>query len=140
MVNSPAYPCQALSDFLEKLSRVHPKVFFKPIFTCAASGKDLTIANQLCILTVVAKYLPDFWSRDPEMMAVALMSNTTSMKSASGGEGPIWGKTQVGQSVLLVELIEYLRAVRKMKDVAIVSAINYQTSMFFTVIVRLRAR
>ncbi|KAI0947727.1 hypothetical protein AcW1_009415 [Taiwanofungus camphoratus] len=122
VVNSPAYPCQALSDFLEKLSRVHPKVFFKPIFTCAASGKDLTITNQLCILTVVAKYLPDFWSRDPEMMAVALMSNTTSMKSASGGEGPIWGKTQVGQSVLLVELIEYLRAVRKMKDVAITAS------------------
>ncbi|GBE83781.1 hypothetical protein SCP_0508370 [Sparassis crispa] len=124
MANSPECPCSPLSSFFDTVSRLYPKLFFKPVFTCAASAKDLTIANQICVLTAVSKYLPDFWFRDADMMAVALMSDATAMKVKQQVEGPAWGKPRIGQSVLLLELIEHLRTVRQSKDLGATAMSN----------------
>ncbi|OBZ67524.1 hypothetical protein A0H81_12594 [Grifola frondosa] len=128
MADPPEYPCTPLSVFLETVSRMCPKAFFKPIFTCAVSSKDLTIANQLCVFRIIAKYMPDFWTFDAEMMSVALMSETSNTKSRGKGAAPTWGKVRLGQLVLLFELIEHLRTVRDSKDLSALSA----AAKFFT--------
>ena len=120
MAEPPAVPNTQLSSLLSFVSRAHPKLFFKPLFTCAASSKDLTIANQLCILSVITRFMPDFWIRDAEMLSVALMSEPVSSKTASQG-GTSIRTTRLGQMVLLVELIEQLRSVRAAKDLSMVN-------------------
>lgn len=62
------------------------------------------------------------------MMAVALMSDTAARKKVSGSP-PTWGKSRLGQSVLLVELTEKLRAIRLSKDISSVSCITSYISL-----------
>lgn len=101
------------------MSRAYPKLFFKPIFTCAASAKDLTIGTQLCVLTCLAKYLPDFWFRDADMVSVAIMSDPAGAKSPPTQNGT-WGRARTGQSILLVELVNAIRAARLARDMRVV--------------------
>ncbi|PCH35413.1 hypothetical protein WOLCODRAFT_133859 [Wolfiporia cocos MD-104 SS10] len=132
MSDPPEYPCHPLSEYLDLVSRMHPQLFFKPLFTCAASGKELTIANQICILNCIAKYLPDFWCRDAGMMSVALISDLGGAKQqpAPQGEGPVWGRARLGQSVLLVELTQFLRSVREAKDIAVTAqAVRFSVAL-----------
>lgn len=121
MANTPEDPCQPLIDFLDSISRMYPKLFYKPIFTCAASGKDLTIANHICVLSCLSHYLTDFWCRDADMMSVALMSDAAGAKPPTQPTGTVWGRERIGQSVLILELINHLRNVRQTKDVMLVS-------------------
>lgn len=89
---------------------MYPQIFYKPLFACAASSKELTIQNHLAILTAISKFLPDFWIRDAEMVSVALMSEGSSKLS---GMKPVWAEARLGQLALLVELIEYIQAIRQ---------------------------
>ncbi|CAL1699709.1 unnamed protein product [Somion occarium] len=132
LIADPAeVPCHALCDFLEAISRAYPKVFYKPLFICAASSKEITVAAQLQTLAAISTYVPDFWTRDPEMMAVALMSDTTGLKGKAPAQPiPTWGKSRLGQSVLLIELIEQLRMIRHSKDMtATVPAVKFATAL-----------
>ena len=60
---------------------------------------------------MISRFLSDFWTRDAEMLSVALMSEGTNKPS---GEKPVWGKARLGQSTLLVELIHRVQALRNM--------------------------
>ena len=104
----PAPPCLPLADLLDTISQMYPQLFYKPLFACAASNKEPAVQNYLTVLTVIARYLPDFWTRDAEMISVALMSE--------GGNKPTdveadvtWGRAKLGQSALLTELIARVR-------------------------------
>ncbi|KAJ7185784.1 hypothetical protein C8R46DRAFT_937409 [Mycena filopes] len=112
----PQHPCLPLTAFLDKVSQIYPQVFYKPLFSCAASNKDVTVLNYLCAITAVARFLPDFWTRDAEMMSVALMSAGAGGSKSSGAAGPTWGTARLGQSVLLLEVIGRIQAIRRMKD------------------------
>lgn len=92
------------------MSQMYPQLFYKPLFACAASAKELTVQNYLSTLTVISRFLPDFWTRDPEMVSVALMSE--SANKTQGGV-PTQGKARLGQSALLVELIGRVQVLRK---------------------------
>lgn len=129
MASAPEYPCEPLSEFLQLVSRAYPKVFFKPIFTCAASAKDLTIAMQLSVLTCIARYMPDLWCRDADMMSVALMSDPAGAKVRSNEGNVTWGRTRMGQLVLLLELIAFMQRVRRVNDVALVSMAFFMGSV-----------
>ncbi|KAJ7441775.1 hypothetical protein B0H11DRAFT_2251834 [Mycena galericulata] len=111
----PQHPCLPLTDFLDKVSQLYPQVFYKPLFSCAASNKDFAVLNHLCAITAIARFLPDFWTRDAEMMSVALMSGA-GKTSAAVDAAPGWGTARLGQSVLLVEMIGRIQAVRRTKD------------------------
>ncbi|KAF8162457.1 hypothetical protein K438DRAFT_1985106 [Mycena galopus ATCC 62051] len=114
----PPYPCLPLTDFLDKVSQLYPQVFYKPLFLCAASNKEVTVLNHLCGITAVARFLPDFWTRDAEMMSVVLMSGGAGGKQqqAAPDTAPVWGAARLGQSVLLLEMIGQIQAIRRMKD------------------------
>lgn len=80
------------------------------------------MANHICAITLLSKFLPDFWTRDAEMMSIALMSGATGgMKKEDVSAAPIWGMARLGQSVLLVELIGHIQAVRRAKEGSSVS-------------------
>jgi hypothetical protein len=88
---------------------MYPQIFYKPLFGCAASSKELTVQNYLAILSIISRFLPGFWTRDAEMVSVALMSDGTNKSSESK---PTWGKARLGQSALLVELIDQAHLLR----------------------------
>ena len=122
MANPPELPCPELSDFLESVALSCPKAFFKPVFTCAASMKDLTIANQLCALHAISQFYPAMWSHDPEMMSIALMTDPKTARTATNEQDATTskGKARYGQLVLVVELIQHLKQVRQVRDPALV--------------------
>lgn len=119
----PAYPYSPLTNLLDTIARLYPQVFYKLLFSCATSSKEFTVVNHLCAMVVVSKFLPDFWIRDAEMMAVALMSDIGGKKSEDPGSIS-WTQARLGQCVLLVELIGRLQAARHQKEVSSVSSFH----------------
>lgn len=117
----PEEPAPRLQRFLEDVAQSFPKIFYKPLFTCAAANKDLNVITQLCFLNALAKVLPDFWFRDAEMMSVALMSDAAGKTppTSTDGQLPV-SKARVGQYVLMIELLEQLRAVTQSRDLGMV--------------------
>lgn len=113
----PVYPCAPLTNLLDTIARLYPQVFYKPLFSCAASSKEFTVVNHLCVIVIVSKFLPDFWIRDAEMMSVALMSDAGGRKATISENGNrTWAKARLGQSVLLLELIGRIQAARHEKE------------------------
>ncbi|RDB29723.1 hypothetical protein Hypma_014167 [Hypsizygus marmoreus] len=111
----PAYPHVPLTNLLDTIARLYPQIFYKPLFSCAASSKEFTVVNYLCVIVVVAKFLPDFWIRDAEMISVALMSDVGgSMTTADSGR--TWPKARLGQCVVMLELIGRIQAARNVKE------------------------
>ncbi|KAJ3513514.1 hypothetical protein NLJ89_g2905 [Agrocybe chaxingu] len=110
----PPYPFPELTMLFSSLSRLLPPIFFKPMFACAASDKEVIVVNHLCTLQVHAKYVKDYWIRDVEMMCVALLGEAGS--APSGNMEGQWGNVRLGQLVLLVELIGKVQDVRHEKE------------------------
>jgi hypothetical protein len=103
-----------MTAFLSILSRTWPPLFYKPLFACAASDKEVIVVNHLCTIQVHAKYVQDYWTRDPEMLCVALLSDI-GLKDSGGGNKK-WAKARLGQLVLLVELIGKFQKLRHEKE------------------------
>ncbi|KDR79961.1 hypothetical protein GALMADRAFT_242128 [Galerina marginata CBS 339.88] len=112
--NPPPHPFAALSSFLTSLSRTLPPVFFRPLFACTASDKEVIVVNHLCTLQVHSKYVEDYWVRDVEMMCMALLGDAGSV--SPGGMQGQWGVARLGQLVLLVELIGKIQKIRLEKE------------------------
>ncbi|EJD06540.1 uncharacterized protein FOMMEDRAFT_165313 [Fomitiporia mediterranea MF3/22] len=128
----PSSSYEPLSRLLASLAAMHPQIFYKPLFVCAASTKEETISRQLAVLITLAQFMPNFWTTDPEMVSVALMSDPGSgavpgKGKAKEGRPPTWGKARLGQSVVLLELIGKLRIIRedhsKIQDAGMVSGV-----------------
>jgi len=88
-------------------------VFYKPLFKCAASSKMLTIVNQLGVIATLSVFLPDFWTRDTEMILVALMNDSAVILQP--GSNKKWAQAKLGQVIILVELIARVKAVPRAK-------------------------
>jgi hypothetical protein len=126
----PAFPCPSLTNVLDTIARLYPQVFYKVIFSCAASSKEFTIVNHLCAMVVVSKFLPDFWSRDAEMMAVALMSDIGGKKMLEDSAPLSWTKARLGQCILLIELIGRIQAARHEREASPVSLVHIHVYRF----------
>lgn len=125
-----------LTAFLVLVSQRYPQQFYKPIFTCAASNKEKTVAEQLRILDALALHVPAFWTTDSEMMAVALMSDVGSAKakdSAESGKGLVWGTARIGQCVVLLELIGSIRKLVELKSEASSNSVSFKAIAVRTV-------
>ncbi|KAI9507284.1 hypothetical protein F5148DRAFT_1285409 [Russula earlei] len=117
VLDPPPLPFLPLTELLEILSKHFPKLFYKPLFACAAGSKVSYIRDHLRTVTMLARYLPSFWIRDAEMLMVAVMSNSgTIEKDLQESAGPSWGQVRLGKLVILVELIAYIQGTRQDKD------------------------
>ncbi|KAG1823370.1 uncharacterized protein BJ212DRAFT_1476259 [Suillus subaureus] len=54
VANPPPLHYSELTGVLDKASRTYPHVFFKPLFTCAASSKAFTIGHQLGVIAAIS--------------------------------------------------------------------------------------
>ena len=108
---------------------MYPQIFYKPLFACAASSKDLTVQNHLAVMTAISRFLPDFWIRDAEMLSVALMSEGANKRSDAK---PVWGKARLGQSALLAELIYRAQDERKAQTSSTVRICTYLLHMLLS--------
>ncbi|KAG6915507.1 hypothetical protein DXG01_011132 [Tephrocybe rancida] len=113
----PPYPCIPLTNLLDTIARLYPQVFYKPLFLCAASSKEFTVVNHLCVIVIVSKFLSDFWIRDAEMVSVALMSDGG--KKAPETDRKAWTKPRLGQAVIMLELIGSIQAARHEKEASL---------------------
>ncbi|KAF5334688.1 hypothetical protein D9611_011945 [Ephemerocybe angulata] len=107
-----------LGNLLNTISRLYPPIFFKPLFLCAVSAKEFTVVNHLCTIVTYSRYVEDFWVRDPEMLSMALLSDTGGSKESvmwSSANVP-WTAARLGQSVLMVEFINQLQTMRRLKE------------------------
>ncbi|KAG8996876.1 hypothetical protein FRB90_012614, partial [Tulasnella sp. 427] len=112
LTDDPLAPSTALTALLTTLSEMAPTLFYRPLFVCAASTKDTTVVTHLRVLAAISKHLPTFWTANDEMVAVALMSDPgNSYMKGKGKEisGPSWGKSRVGQCVVILELIAHVQ-------------------------------
>ncbi len=117
--NPPPLPCLALTTLFNGLSQAYPQIFYKPLFLCAVSVKEVAVVNHLCTITIISRVLPDFWVRDAEMISVAVMSDIGGSGDANGkgkAKEGAWGNARLGQSVLLVELIGKVQGIRRDKE------------------------
>ncbi|KAI0087407.1 hypothetical protein BDY19DRAFT_893157 [Irpex rosettiformis] len=120
----PELPSPALSRFLNVVSRTHPKIFFRPLFSCAAAHKDATVIQQLKILNAISRLIPDFWTRDADMMSIALTSIVTVPKASSTSDIRASNKARIGQLALILEVLERIRLAGSSKDLSEMTAIN----------------
>ncbi|KAL0573630.1 hypothetical protein V5O48_008326 [Marasmius crinis-equi] len=108
-----------LTSLMNAISSMHPKLFYRPLFTLAASSRDYAVATHLCTLVAIARWLPDFWVRDAEMIAVAVMSDLGAggkSSSQSISSSRQYGFASLGQSVILVEVIGQIQKARRAKE------------------------
>ena len=106
-------PDSPITELLLLIAKRYPQVFFKPLFLCAASNKELIIANYLRTLITLSTYLPNILTSNAEMMSVALLGNLPNIGSAEKKDQPTWEQARLGHCVVVVELISRLRALRK---------------------------
>jgi len=106
-------PDPSITELLFSTAKRYPQIFFRPLFSCAASNKELIIANYLRILITLSTYLPNILTSNAEMMSVALMGNLSSTGSIDETSNPTWEQARLGHCVVMVELISRLRTLRK---------------------------
>lgn len=106
-------PDSSVTELLLLIAKRYPQVFFKPLFLCAASNKELIIANYLRILITLSTYLPNILTSNAEMMSVALLGNLPITGTADEKNEPTWEQAKFGHCVVVMELICRLRALRK---------------------------
>ncbi|KAF7316109.1 RRM domain-containing protein [Mycena indigotica] len=111
----PPHPSLPLTALLTKLAELYPPIFYRPLFLCAAATSEISVAEHLVGICALARFVPDYWTKDAEMIGVALVGGGGSKtKNPSGDTGKIaWGTARLGQSVLLVEVIGRIQAVRR---------------------------
>ncbi|ESK89667.1 unc-80-like protein [Moniliophthora roreri MCA 2997] len=119
-------PERTLTSLLDNISRLYPQIFYKPLFSLAASSKEIAVANHLCSLVGIARWLPDFWVRDAEMIAVAVMSDLSgkgkNQSSSPVSERKEFAVASLGQSVILVEIISKIQKARKEREIPALSS------------------
>ncbi|KAK2461214.1 hypothetical protein APHAL10511_006741 [Amanita phalloides] len=109
----PPFPSPDLSNLLGLLSYQYPHMFYKSLFSCAASAKEYVVIDHLRTMTTVAKYVPDFLVRDAEMICVALVNDIGKKTELTP---PTFKAARLGQLVILVELIVQAQIARHRKD------------------------
>jgi len=106
-------PDPSITELLLSTAKRYPQIFFRPLFSCAASNKELIIANYLRILITLSTYLPNILTSNAEMMSVALMGNLSNTGSIDETSDPTWEQARLGHCVVMVELISRLRTLRE---------------------------
>ncbi len=111
LADDPPPSSPELTALLTLLSDTVPTLFFRPVIACARSNQDANVVAQLRIIGGVARQLPSFWIKNDEMIAVALM--TAPNTSTIGHD--IWAKPRLGQCVIMLELINHIKALTRSK-------------------------
>lgn len=108
-----AIPDPSVIELLLLIAKRYPQVFFKPLFLCAASNKELIIANYLRILITLSTYLPNILTSNAEMISVALLGSLPNAGNTDEKREPVRERARLGHCVVVVELISRLRSLRK---------------------------
>ena len=114
--DEPPYPCLPLTTLFATLSNSYPQLMYKPLFSCAAATKEVSIVNHLRTINSIAKFVPNFWTQNAEMMSVALSSDIGGSSGKDQVADGTWSKARLGQSMLLVELIGSIQSVRRDRE------------------------
>lgn len=117
-MRDPIPPSGDFRGFLDGLALNHPQLFYKPLFTCAATTKDHVVVDQLRILAALGAHIPDILTRDADMTAIVLLSGGGGVLGKGKGKEdapPRWITARAGQSAIMFELIFKLDTLTKSK-------------------------
>ncbi|KIY73014.1 hypothetical protein CYLTODRAFT_366316 [Cylindrobasidium torrendii FP15055 ss-10] len=144
--DEPPQPCIELTMLFNALSLKYPKIFYKPLFFCAAATKEISLINHLCSVNSLAKFLPDFWIRDADMISVAIAREVGGDTGETGPGALNWGEARAGQSVLVISLIGKIQSLRRDKEsnsiteTALVNAVKFVYQLEARLAAALQAR
>lgn len=132
-----------LPELLKFISEVLPQTFFKPLFSLATSSSSkfssgehdseaiggigpgtIALANTLCVVHVLGAIVQDWWLRDAEMICIALLGDVSSDSGDKRGDedkDKTRGRVGLGQMIVLLELVNKLRMVRRLRDSTVTS-------------------
>lgn len=120
-MRDPIPPSGDFRGFLDGLALNHPQLFYKPLFTCAATPKDHVVVDQLRILAALETHIPDILTRDADMTAIVLLSGGGGVLGKGKGKEdapPRWVTARAGQSAIMFELIFKLDALTQNKGIS----------------------
>lgn len=119
MVREPLPIDDEFRGLLQGLAHNHPQLFYRPLFTCAATTKDHVVVDQLRIFVALTRHMPDLLTHDADMTAVALVSSGRNVEG-SGKEkdnaAPQWTAARPGQLAIILELIFRLEQLMKQRS------------------------
>lgn len=99
--------------FLAWLSRSHPQLFYKPLFSCSASTSSTTLLPHLKLVAAISDVvgLAKFWTQaDPQMVVIVLMGDVAPKapkgKGKEGEEAIV--NIKLGRYAVLINLIDAL--------------------------------
>ena len=98
----------ALTRLLSTIASNLPKLFYKPVFACAAASKDSTTVSHLRTIVQLSRFFPEFWIGDTEMLIVALMSNGNAAPGATPRPRP-------GQLVVMMEILAHIKSIAQVR-------------------------
>ncbi|KAF9052238.1 hypothetical protein BDZ89DRAFT_1032376 [Hymenopellis radicata] len=108
--------CYGFVQVLPQEVRKQVMVVMLPVLNDVAATKEISVVNHLCIIQRSAKFLPDFWTHNAEMISVALMSDIGGSSGKDNDAEGNWGTARLGQSVLLVELTGRIQEIRHERE------------------------
>ncbi|WVQ78723.1 hypothetical protein IAT38_000810 [Cryptococcus sp. DSM 104549] len=102
--------------FLLWLSKAHPQLFYKPLFTCSAATQPSTLTPPLKLVALLSELVgpAQFWTHaDPQMVTIVLMGDVAPKQSKGKGKEGQRGMVTVklGRYAVLVELLEIWKGV-----------------------------
>ncbi|WWC87775.1 uncharacterized protein L201_002667 [Kwoniella dendrophila CBS 6074] len=104
--------------FLTWLSKSHPQLFYKPLFSCSASTTSTSLLPHLKLLTAISDILgsAQLWTQaDPQMVVIVLMGDIS--PKPPKGKGKEGEKTiinvKLGRYAVLINFIDALEKVNE---------------------------
>lgn len=117
MVREPLPSADEFRGLLQGLAQNHPQLFYRPLFTCAATTKDHVVVDQLRIVVALTRHMPDLLTREADMTAIALVGSGRAIldkgKTKENASAQ-WAAARPGQLAIILELV--LRIEELMKE------------------------
>ncbi|OCF58018.1 hypothetical protein L486_04045 [Kwoniella mangroviensis CBS 10435] len=112
-ISSSSGPLREARPFLIWLSKSHPQLFYKPLFSCSASTSLSTLLPHLRLVRALSDLLGParYWTQaDPQMVVIVLIGDVgPKQPKGKGKEGEkVTVNVKLGRYAVLVGLIEAL--------------------------------
>ena len=121
MVWDPLPLADEFWGLLQGLAHNHPQLFYKPLFTCAATTKDHVVVDQLRIVVTLTWYTPHLLTHEVNMTTIMPVSNSRTILGkgkAKEDVPPPWAVVCPGQLAIILDLILRMEQLTKERSLS----------------------
>ncbi|WVQ94622.1 hypothetical protein IAU59_001702 [Kwoniella sp. CBS 9459] len=115
-LTTPSGLLEDARPFLVWLSKAHPQIFYRPLFSCSASTQSASLLPHLRLITSLSELLgpAKFWTQaDPQMIIIVLMGDAVPKQPKGKGKEGERGimNVKLGRYAVLSEFVQALEKV-----------------------------